>query len=239
MNYPLRVPLAVAGAHGLAGFAIGAMPSKHRVDGKVEKKTTKQRLMTGLKTSIPMAAVGAMSGHNIVREARRMAGSGPRPSYVPKSSEMPDWLKGARTKAEARKRYHNASRSAHPDLGGAEDKMKQLNSQWSDWEGHFKKATINAFCEELEKIAAHKQAGIGAILGGVAGARFTPGGLKSKAIGAALGAGVGSLAGAAGKAAKGAFWDEPRAREHAELYGYVPRAAQQVADSPYQAERFV
>jgi hypothetical protein len=94
---------------------------------------------------------------------------------------------------------------------------------------------ISSFANELEKIALAKQANAGAIIGGVAGLHYTPGGLKSKAMGALLGAGILGGGQAAATGAKRALWDEPKARERAEL-NYVPGYAEQ--GSPYNAANF-
>ncbi len=59
--------------------------------------------------------------------------------------EMPDWLKGAKTKADAKDRYRKAARAHHPDVGGSEEKMKKINTDWSEWESFFKKAMARIF----------------------------------------------------------------------------------------------
>jgi len=75
-------------------------------------------------------------------------------SPLPKKPEKPDWLRGAKTKADAKSAYRAQSRKHHPDLGGNADTMKQVNSDWDKWEGHFKEAMLLGFTDELEKIAA-------------------------------------------------------------------------------------
>jgi hypothetical protein len=81
---------------------------------------------------------------------------------------------------------------------------------------------IPGFVDELQKLASHKQANVGALLGGAAG--FALGGrtLGSKAVNTAVGAGLGALAGKALGGAKRMAWDEPHARAHRDLHGYVP-----------------
>jgi len=81
---------------------------------------------------------------------------------------------------------------------------------------------IPGFVDELEKIASHKQASVGALLGGAAGYMMPGSSLKSKVINTAVGAGAGHMIGKAVGAAKRGVWDGPRARAHNDLYGYQP-----------------
>lgn len=80
---------------------------------------------------------------------------------------------------------------------------------------------LAGFSDELVKIA-----NFGAVAGGLAGYHFMPGGLKSKLIGGLMGAGIGNAVVGAAKTTKQQIWDEPRARERAELYGYMPQQMQ-------------
>jgi len=88
-----------------------------------------------------------------------------------------------------------------------------------------KEATISAFADELIKIAM-----LGAMAGGAAGYALAPNSIKGKLIGTAIGAGTGSVVGSAARGAKRAFYDEPREREHRELYNYVPGGINQYSN---------
>ncbi len=93
------------------------------------------------------AGTGAAGGYE--GYARRHGGVPPGKA----APKKPDWLKGAKNKAEGRRAYHAASRKAHPDLGGSEAAQKEINDAWGHWEGQFKEAMYSAFADELEKIA--------------------------------------------------------------------------------------
>ena len=79
---------------------------------------------------------------------------------------------------------------------------------------------LDSFCDELEKIAIHKTAVLGAAIGGYIGSHVP--GNKAKMVGIGLGALAGHGVGAAAKAAKRTFHDENAQREHASLYGHEP-----------------
>lgn len=72
---------------------------------------------------------------------------------------MPDWLKGAKTRTEAKSKMRAEARKHHPDLGGNAEKMKGVNTDWEDFQksehwGKMKESSAMyfGFFNELEKI---------------------------------------------------------------------------------------
>lgn len=214
-----RIGGLVGGVGGAAvGGTLGALPGVY-IDpdtGRQKSRTTGERIGGGI--------VGAGAGGYLGFSPGRLVGAihhakkwmkGYRP--VPK---RPDWLKGAKTKAEARRAYHAQARKVHPDLHGGNDKpFKDLSIEWKEHEPHFKTAMLNALADELQKIAA-----LGAILGGAAGYKLGPNSSKGKLIGTLAGAGIGHAVQGAGRMAKKNFVDDLHAKEQQELYGYQPVA---------------
>ena len=210
---------------GLALGGIGAAIGSMKRPGK--KNDTKSRAMRSAVGGLSFGAIGALHGHNVggaINADRWLGGHRPKPA-------MPDWLKNAKTKAEARRAYHQQARKVHPDLGGNLDATKKLNQEWAAHEKLYKEAMYAAFSDELKKIAV-----AGALIGGAAGYKLAPGGLKNKMVGAAMGAGLGMAVSGLARGAKQAVWDEPRARERSELYGYVPSSV--TNPNPYNGASF-
>lgn len=221
-------------AGGVAGAAGGALPKTYK-DPNNHNKVTKRTLGQRIAGGVLLGASGAYTGHHIGRlgvglhRAHKVVNKGFSASAV-KPKTVPDWLKGAKTKAEGRKAYKTQARKVHPDLhGGNDEHIKKLNIEWEDHEPHFKTAMLHALADELEKIAAHKlaEAGTGAVLGGTAGYMMAPNSVKGKVVGAVGGALVGHLAGKGLGAAKQQLIDQPHAYEQQQLYGYQPSAGQQ------------
>lgn len=223
-----RVGGLIGGSGGaLLGGAAGALPRMYTdLDtGKEKKKTVGQRAMGG--------AIGAGAGGYIGYSPGRLAGAvhhankwikGHRPR-----PPLPAWLKGVKTKAEAKAAWKAEARKTHPDLhGGDGSKFDQVKTEWKAQESHFKTAMLIAFADELEKIAA-----IGAILGGAAGYKMAPNTPKGKLVGALIGAGAGHAVQGVGGLAKKKLIDEPHQREQRELYGYQPYAQGSQAQNFY------
>ena len=60
------------------------------------------------------------------------------------------------SKSEAKKAYKAQARKNHPDMGGSEEKMKDVNAAWTKYKSHFtKEAALQAFCDELIRIHQH------------------------------------------------------------------------------------
>lgn len=224
-----RIGGAIGGGSGaVLGGAAGALPSKYTDlnTGQEKKKTVGQRVTNGVIGAGAGGYLGYSPGRLIgaIHHANKwIKGHRPRPTSVP------DWLKGAKTKAEGRKAYHAQARKMHPDLHGGDDAhIKSLNVEWGDHEQHFKTAMLLAFADELEKIAA-----VGAILGGAAGYQLSPNTAKGKLVGTLVGAGAGHVLQGAGGLAKKKLLDEPHEREQRELYGYQPYAQGSQAQNFY------
>lgn len=194
---------AVARGIGTAavGAAIGGLP-KTKYDpetGKDKKRTNKQRL-TGAAIG---GAVGGLYGTLRGIHAHR--------------SRVPGWLRKAKTRAEAKSLYKAEARKHHPDLGGDPAKFRKLVKEWEMNEPNYKSAMLHAFADEIEKIA-----NAGTVAGAGLGYYLAPNSVKGKIIGTAAGAIGGGILGGLAGAAKRTFYDEPRAYERAQLYGYMP-----------------
>lgn len=79
----------------------------------------------------------------------RYAGGAARPS------KPPSWVGNPTTKAEAKSAFRREAMKHHPDLGGNEESMKQVNLEWD----RFTKSPLYeklamAFFDELSKIAS-------------------------------------------------------------------------------------
>jgi hypothetical protein len=218
-----RIGGAVGGLGGAAvGGAIGGLPKTYKdfdEKGKVHKfeRTTKQRVAGGLLG----AAAGGYIGHGpgrlvgAIHHAKKWVG-GHRPE-----SMRPDWLKGIKTKADAKAAFRARAKKLHPDLGGSDEAFDSFKQEWNQHKDMFKEAMLHAFADELQKIAS-----LGAIIGGAAGYKLSPNTAKGKLIGTLAGAGVGAATGGILGKAKRTFIDEPEHREQRELYSTPPVAGQ-------------
>jgi hypothetical protein len=68
---------------------------------------------------------------------------------------MPEWLKGVKSKAEAKAKFRDLARQHHPDRGGNVEKMKKINAEWEAAQAHHefpKTASVSAFVDELFEI---------------------------------------------------------------------------------------
>lgn len=196
-------------AGGLTGAAIGAaaggLPKHkfHPTTGKKQERTKKERITGAVVGGLLSGLYGASYGHRLDRK--------------PAGPQVPSWLKKTKTRAEGRRAYHAQARKHHPDLGGDPAKFRAVQKEWEMHEPTYKTAMINAFADELEKIA-----NAGALAGGALGYALSPKSIKGKLIGTAAGALGGMALGGIAGAAKRSFYDEPRAYEQAQLYGYQP-----------------
>ena len=81
----------------------------------------------------------------------------PPPPPPPKPAEHPEWLKGVKTKAEAKSRYREQAKKHHPDRGGDTRTMQDINAAWDKYQSHpdFSKLghMLRSFSDELEKIS--------------------------------------------------------------------------------------
>lgn len=68
---------------------------------------------------------------------------------------IPEWLKGVKTKAEAKQKFREQAKAHHPDRGGSEEKMKKVNTDWDSFQKHrFDKLSfvLPSFLDELKEI---------------------------------------------------------------------------------------
>lgn len=82
-------------------------------------------------------------------------GSGEARSAKVKDVGTPEWLKGVKTKADAKTKFREQAKMHHPDRGGSEEKMKKVNSEWDSFQKHhFNKLShiLPAFLDELKEI---------------------------------------------------------------------------------------
>lgn len=175
------IAYGLAGAAGQGGASYGAMhlaekyvkksPEFKKLDKKEKEKRLKQMKRTKLVGTAANTVLGALNFGLLgadERDARRWTksyrsnfggrrsyGGGHSYSHKPKAAPVPEWLKGVKTKAEAKTKFREQAKAHHPDRGGSEEKMKQVNTAWDDFQKHhFHKLAflIPSFMEELESI---------------------------------------------------------------------------------------
>lgn len=80
----------------------------------------------------------------------------PPPRPPPAPANHPEWLKGVKTKAEAKAKYRDMAKQHHPDRGGDTRKMQDINSEWDKFQKHpdFSKLShvLGSFFDELSSI---------------------------------------------------------------------------------------
>ena len=124
--------VGTAAGAGLGGYA--AYKGQEAANKKSKKKGGDPRAAAAVG-----AAYGASLGHTAgswarfghLHRAQRSMGTGPTTSAA-----IPAWLKGVKTKAEAKSRYRAEARKHHPDLGGDPERMKKVTTEWGDYEKH-------------------------------------------------------------------------------------------------------
>lgn len=135
-----------------AGAALGGV-----VGYKLMERTNKERKAKGKKTQNPIVAalllggLGASHGHSIgslgrmfqVRKAQR-------------HTAIPSWLKGVKTKAEAKSKYREQAHKHHPDKNPgnkeAEERFKTVSKEWEDFETHHLHKLSHSMFQELFRI---------------------------------------------------------------------------------------
>lgn len=144
-----REDLLGAAAGGLGFGSIGYIHGKKREKDKAPTKRSDRWAEAAM-----AGAMGAGYGHMFGAMARghrlqmhqifhhtgehRTGGFGtPSKTHAP----PPKWAKGAKTKAEAKKRYRAEAKKHHPDIGGDPETMKKVNTEWEAFENssHFDK----------------------------------------------------------------------------------------------------
>lgn len=111
------------GLGGLYGL-LSPLPEEEEPSGRSDRL---RRLMRGLGFGATGAAAGALLG-----APRRGA---PRRG-LPSMHDIAPFMKGVKTKAEAKSAYRAASRAAHPDMGGSTKGMQDLNAAWEKIQNH-------------------------------------------------------------------------------------------------------
>jgi hypothetical protein len=158
-----------------AGGALGIADAANLVDDDRTSENAKSRIIGNV---IHGALVGSVFGlsHGVAKSVPNYGGSGDPSSYggyegykrrhgvgPDKKEPLPDWLKGVKTKNEAKRRYRDLARKNHPDRGGDTKKMQDITTAWESAQMHSdfpKTASIffEALLSELEKIGASREA---------------------------------------------------------------------------------
>ena len=149
---------------GLAGGTVGEIAGIGAGDDQEDLARRTRRYM--LYGALPGAVVGGLGGYGKAMgwgepgggagaRGGRSAGGGPS-TYAPRGSMHPkdvDWLKGVKTKADAKARYRAASRKFHPDFAkdpvdraAREEAMKKINHAWDSVQNHPAYTKMAFFC---------------------------------------------------------------------------------------------
>lgn len=134
--------LAGTAIGGIAGGLAGGLPDPRT--GKTREPTTSERVINAIGGGLSGGYLGHALGQGI---------GGMRSRVNWKTRSTPEWLRGIKTRAEGRKRYHQESRKVHPDFGGSAEAQSRLNQEWEKHEPMLKSAMLRGFSDELEKIA--------------------------------------------------------------------------------------
>jgi len=164
MPRELKWGLMGLGAGGLLGGALGASrPVDYETGRAIKNPSASDRVGQGFRAGLGFMPVGFMVG--------RAAGAfkdfkdtyktyqhyqGGAPGYRSRGPvEVPSWLKGVKTKADAKAAFRSQAMRHHPDRGGSLEKMKEVNVAWEAFarSPHFEKLSA-AFFDELRKMAS-------------------------------------------------------------------------------------
>lgn len=72
-------------------------------------------------------------------------------AQIPRQS-VPSWLKGVKTKQEAKNAYRAQAMKHHPDRGGNAERMKEVNTAWDSFQKHHFDKLSSALFSELYAI---------------------------------------------------------------------------------------
>jgi len=178
LKHPMTVHTGIGagigiGAGGLAGLGAESRLKNHPSYKKLDEPG-KKRALTNLKKAKRNAVImgglsgglyGAANGIDHVRWSkgyRHASGSHTSGNYSRSSphspaysTEVPSWLKGVKTKAEATSKFKEVGKKHHPDMGGDAEKFKKFTEEWTA----FKKTNFDklsfvfpSFLEELASI---------------------------------------------------------------------------------------
>lgn len=137
-NMPIPVQLGIGGAAvgaGLGGLQ-GLIAPGTDADGNRRSRLS-GALHSGMSASLAGGVggvigggLGAMAGGAWPRDMRGPANVGAN------VHDVAPWLKGVKTKAEAKSRFRDLARTTHPDLGGSTSRMQTVNDQWAQAQAH-------------------------------------------------------------------------------------------------------
>lgn len=165
-----RGQIAGAAVGGLGGAALGGLPKHHyNMKGEKKKSPTGWRIANAAIDGVLLGTLGHDIGGRLgFQMAAKKYGPNPRTwgaggwsgpgGKATGDSPYPDWLKGSKNKADAKKRYRDLAMKHHPDRGGNPEHMKKVNEEWEGAQAHkdFPKmaslVSFNAFTDEMFKI---------------------------------------------------------------------------------------
>lgn len=129
----------------------------------------KHRMRSTIGNAISMGVTGGYLGgqvgrlkmiHNYYRDpsswqhSYRYGGGGARPSWGGGPVKKPSWVGKATTKAEAKSAFRQEAMKHHPDRGGSEEAMKNLNTEWDRFtQSPMYEKMAAAFMDEFTKIS--------------------------------------------------------------------------------------
>lgn len=166
------ITIGTAGA--LIGGASGALKAhfnRHDDQGRrlSQKKQKQRRILYTVGGAVQGLASGLYSASQVDQmwnEAKRSTyydqrrryerGSNGEAQSAPQpDTGVPDWLKGVKTKAEAKSKWREVAFKHHPDRGGNAETFKKRSAEWDSFEKHhFEKLShlIASFQDELMRI---------------------------------------------------------------------------------------
>jgi hypothetical protein len=141
-------------AGATVGGAVGGGSNYLWAKSHNKKQKDKKKHVDPRAAAVVGAGFGASLGHGAGSYARLHHLNGLQ--NAPAKAQIPSWLKGVKTKAEAKSAYRAQARKHHPDLGGNAEKFKGVQSDWEGFEKqHFNKLShsMAAFLDELACMA--------------------------------------------------------------------------------------
>lgn len=129
----------------VAGAGLGG--AKGYYDAKAHNKKqgkNGQKKVDPLAAAAFRAGVGASLGHTVgsfarwghLNQAARVGGAAGAATRSSSKNGVPEWLKGVKTKTDAKKAYHAQASQHHPDKGGNAEKFKEVAGDWEHYKKH-------------------------------------------------------------------------------------------------------
>lgn len=152
---PLKGGLIGGGLGAGIGGAKGYFLPTDRKGQRITDPTSQERRSAALKSALGGGLAGGVLGAHAADVARTFRRYSPTPS----------WVRGAKTKAEAKKIFRAEAMKTHPDRGGNEEAMKRLNDEWDRFQNSaaFHKLAA-AFLDEFMKISSLEGRVLGQLL---------------------------------------------------------------------------